>query len=75
MRRRFIVERGPVIIHTDHGEIVAPLWIGVEIEGPVPIEFLSRCGFQLTPADHMEPETLASLGVEYFEEIDFGHGH
>lgn len=67
---RYIVEAGKVTIRTPGGWHAENLWIGLEIDAPVNLKFLSRNGYDLVPADGFEPDELASVGVSRFERIE-----
>lgn len=66
---RYIFEAGRITIRTPGGAVDQPLWIGVEVDGPVPLEYLSRRGYDLIPADTLSADELRSVGVEHFEKI------
>lgn len=68
--RRYIVKSGRLTFRTPGGSFEQELWLGVEIDGLVNLPFLSRCGYDLIPADGLTPDELRSIGVSSFERID-----
>lgn len=67
--RRYILNAGEVTIRTPGGETREGLWFGIEVDGPVNLEYLSRYGYDLIPADRMTAEELRSVGIDHFEPI------
>jgi hypothetical protein len=66
---RYIFRAGRVELRSPGGGDARELWIGVEVDGPVPLEFLSRVGYDLIPADGMTTDELRSVGIDHFEPI------
>lgn len=56
-------------VRTMAGKVSEEFWWGIEVDGPVPLEFLSWHGYDLIPADAMTRDELASVGVATFEEL------
>jgi hypothetical protein len=67
--RRYVVKSALLTFRTPGGSGDQELWLGFEIDGPVNLEFLSRCGYDLIPADGMSEDELHSVGVTAFDEI------
>jgi hypothetical protein len=67
--RRYIVKSAHLTFGTLGGALEQELWLGFEIDGPVNLEILSRCGYDLIPADGMTEEELLSVGVTTFDQI------
>lgn len=69
---RYIFHAGEISICTPAGTVTEPLWIGVEVDEPLRmamLEYLSRRGHELIPADGLTPDELRSVGIDHFEAI------
>jgi hypothetical protein len=66
---RYIVRGGTATLQTPAGADTRHLWFGIETDASLShlLEFLSRYGYDLIPAEGMTLEELASVGVEHFE--------
>jgi hypothetical protein len=64
---RYILNAGEVTIRTPAGELRQELWFGIEVEGPINLEYLSRHGYDLVPAAGLSEDELRSVGVDHFE--------
>lgn len=67
--RRYIVKSALLSYRTPGGSLDQELWLGFEIEGPVNLAFLSKCGYDMVPAEGMSEEELLSVGVTTFDPI------
>lgn len=72
IKRRYILSTGKASIETPAGPLHREIWIGVEIESPIPVDlerFSRELGFDLVPADGLTADELLSVNVQIFHPV------
>jgi hypothetical protein len=71
VQRRYIFMAAWITLQTPAGPSREPLWMGIEVdEGTLNLERLSKCGYDLVPAEGFTTDELRSVGVTTFHRLE-----